>query len=111
MTDSIKKLSIPVQAFRAKIVAYLMTPKPAGEGIVAVRQLTLRLKKLVDEACRRMYDQDWKPENVSVNFLHLKSWETITSKMNISGKSSLFCIGKSQKVLLRRFGPQRAQGV
>jgi len=74
--DSVKLLSDQVRAFRAKVIAYLMTPKPNGEGY-DLDQVVEAFKGSMEDVCEDFWDEGVTSSDMSADLHHLRSWEYI----------------------------------
>jgi len=75
--DSVPLLSDEVKAVRAKVIGYLMTPAPAGQGLLSIEQVMRHLKKNLEHACSEIYYiYKLSPAAVSVDFVYVCSMET-----------------------------------
>ena len=61
--DSVKLLSDQVRAFRAKVIAYLMTPKPNGEGY-DLDQVVEDFKGSMEDVCEDFWDEGVRSSHV-----------------------------------------------
>lgn len=84
--DSVTNLSDDVKAFRSKVIAYLMTPGPEGEGLDTFPDVSARLDELLEEACQELLANKFKPFEVTINTVHVQSWRTIVNYMHRDGK-------------------------
>ena len=90
--DSVEPLSNDIRTFRAKLVAHLMTPAPAGCSLNIDKVASLLSDKL-EEACESFYDSGLGIEGVNADILHLTSFGDMV--IMADGKWPLACLGFS----------------
>ena len=74
--DSVRLLSDEVKAVRAKVIGYLLTPAPAGKGLVSMAEVIHHLKRNLENACSEIYGiYRLCPTTVSVDFVYVYSVE------------------------------------
>ncbi|KAM7187785.1 hypothetical protein V8F20_010842 [Naviculisporaceae sp. PSN 640] len=72
--ESASLLDEETKAMRARVIAHLMLPIPAGGGL-SLNRLVANLRERVESSCEKIY-RDGKPvpEIISANYVHIHSW-------------------------------------
>lgn len=72
--ESASLLDEETKAMRARVIAHLMLPIPAGGGL-SLNRLVANLRERVESSCEKIY-RDGKPvpEIISANYIHIHSW-------------------------------------